>query len=156
MLKKLLITICLSFILVTTVYAFPPMPMYYWNSGRDVRVLAMTNGGTQTAITEDQLSDYSWISIQGASAETDIQLVAVSYYALARLVNDEAYVMEICPPTGELLYLDGTALDANDCVDSDGVVGSMASAVRYQIGDGTWHWHILSITGAWTDAAGTD
>ena len=124
--------------------------------GREFSSTAMTNGDTQTAFSEANMLASKYLTNQGETVELDVILVAVSYPISGVISNDEALVIEICPPSGEILYLDGVALDANDCVDSDGVVGSLASYLRFQDGDAAWHYHILSTTGAWTDTGATD
>ena len=124
--------------------------------GREFSSTAMTNGDTQTAFSEANMLASKYLTNQGETVELDVILVAVSYPISGVISNDEALVIEICPPSGEILYLDGVALDADDCVDSDGVVGSLASYLRFQDGDAAWHYHILSTTGAWTDTGATD
>ena len=123
---------------------------------RDFAKTSMTNGDTQTAFSEANMITTKYLTNQGETVELDVIFVAVSYPIGGVISNEEAQVIELCPPSGEIIYLDGVALDANDCVDSDGVVGSLASYLRFQDASAAWHYHILSITGAWSDTAGTD
>lgn len=123
---------------------------------RDFAKTSMTNGDTQTAFSEANMLASKYLTNQGETVELDVILVAVSYPIGGVISNEEAQVIEICPPAGEIIYLDGVALDANDCVDSDGVVGSLASYIRFQDASAAWHYHILSITGAWSDTGATD
>jgi len=125
-------------------------------AGRDFAKTSMTNGDTQTAFSEANMLATKYLTNQGETVELDVIFVAVSYPIGGVISNEEAQVIELCPPSGEIIYLDGVALDADDCVDSDGVVGSLASYLRFQDASAAWHYHILSITGAWTDTAGTD
>ena len=123
---------------------------------RDFAKTSMTNGDTQTAFSEANMLATKYLTNQGETVELDVIFVAVSYPIGGVISNEEAQVVELCPPSGEIIYLDGVALDADDCVDSDGVVGSLASYLRFQDGSAAWHYHILSITGAWTDTGATD
>jgi len=94
---------------------------------------------------------HKYISNQGETVEVDIILVAVSYPIQVIFSVEEALIMEIAPPAGELFDLDGTALDANDCVDSPAVVGSKLAATRLQIADASWRWSLDTVRGAWVD-----
>ena len=127
-----------------------------WNTLREFSTLAFTNGETQTAVTEANMVANKYITDQGGAAETDIILTAVSYHIAITVLNEEATVVEICPPTGEILYLDGTALDANDCVDSPGASGSSINVERRQDAAGAYHYYLSAIDGVWVDADGED
>ena len=96
------------------------------------------------------------ITNQGASGEVDIMLADISETAMCLFILEEAQNIEINPPTGELLDLDGTNLDANDCIDSDSTVGSMIMLTRQKIADGTWQWFANTIRGVWTDTGASD
>ena len=184
--KKLLILIysCLVLLMAWTAFGYPPVPPTIWIGDlasstetftgtetkkavtpaglaaagglRDFSSIAMTNGDTQTAFSEANMKANKYLTNQGETVELDVILVAVSYPIGGVISNEEALVTEICPPSGEIIYLDGVALDANDCVDSDGAVRSLASYFRFQDASAAWHYHILSITGAWTDTGATD
>jgi len=110
---------------------------------------------TDTTLTENQcLSTY--ITNQGASGEVDITLDDLSYRVAVMFIVEEEQVIEINPPSGEAFDLNGTALDANDCVDSDTTVGSKIMAVRMKNASGTWVWSLDSIRGAWVDTGASD
>lgn len=127
------------------------------SSTRDISTLNMTNGDTQTTITEAQLLANKYITNQGDTVETDIKLVAVSYYISVVFIVSENLIMEVCPPTGELFDFDGTSLDANDCVDMDATVGSKMVATRMLLADGsTWRWSLDTVRGVHTDTGATD
>ncbi|MDD5287451.1 MAG: hypothetical protein PHD54_16495, partial [Desulfuromonadaceae bacterium] len=80
----------------------------------------------------------------------------VSYPISVCFIVEEALIFEVCPPTGELFDHDGTALDANDCIDSPAVVGGKMIVTRMQIADGTWRWSTDTVRGAWTDTGASD
>lgn len=93
---------------------------------------------------------------QGATDEVDFILPAsrVGDSWLAR--QEEAQVMEICPETDGYIILDGSALDQNDCVDSNSVtIGSWAVFSRGKNASGTSVWFCDS-DGNWTDTGATD
>lgn len=115
---------------------------------------------TDTDLSEAQVLalHYSMgtLTNQGASGEIDVKLPAISYRVRFPILSEEAQVIEVGPPTDELLYLNGTALDANDCVDSDGVEGSMIQVLRRKDSSGNWHWYLITITGVWADTGASD
>jgi len=122
---------------------------------RDTRSQAYTAGETQTTVTEAHMLGAKYITDQGGSAETDLILSAVSYYIGCEIVDTEGNGFEICPPSGEAIYLDSTAIAANDCVDSTGAVGARARLDRQQIADGTWAYFLTTIIGIWADGNDT-
>lgn len=123
---------------------------------RDFTKTAMTNGDTQTALTEANMLNAKYFSNQGDTVETDVILVAVSYPITVIGIVEEALIMEVCPPSGELFDHDGTDLDADDCVDMEAVVGTKMAFTRIQIADGTWRWSLDTIRGNITDTGATD
>ena len=127
-----------------------------WNAPREFSALPFTNGETQTAVTEAHMIANKYITDQGSAAETDLILTAVSYHIAITVLNEEATIVEICPPSGEILYLDGTALDANDCVDSPGASGSSINVERRQDAAEAYHYYLSAIDGVWVDADGED
>ena len=143
--------------------------LYVWNGSavvlvtapvvgdmRDTAKIDMTNGDTQTALSEANMLANKYVSNQGETVELDVILVAVSYPIQVVFSVEEVLIIEVCPPSGELFDLDGTLLDANDCVDSPAVVGSKMSATRLQVAAGTWIWSLDTIRGAWVDTGATD
>lgn len=108
-----------------------------------------------TNLTEIQCWN-THVTNQGAAGEVDLKLYATSYGCAVTFISEEAQVIEINPPTDEILYLNGTALDTNDCVDSDGVEGSMIKAFRHKDSSGAWHWYLITITGVWADTGASD
>lgn len=96
-----------------------------------------------------------YITDQGGSAETDLILTAVSYYIDVIIVDTEGNGFEICPPSGEALYLEGTAIAADDCIDETGAVGNKALLSRQQIADGTYKYFLYSVLGSWVDGNDT-
>lgn len=127
-----------------------------WNTIRDFAKTDMTNGDTQTALSEANMMAALYVSNQGDGVETDIILVAISYPIRIVASVEEATIMELCPPAGEIFDLNGTALHANDCVDSPAIVGSKLVATRLQVAAGTWHWSLDTVRGAWVDTGATD
>ena len=126
------------------------------NLTRDYASQAFTTGETQTELTITMMLDAKYITDQGGSAETDIILeAAVSYYIGCIFIDTEGNGFEVCPPSGEAIYLDGTAIAANDCVDSTGAVGAKAHLTRQHEADGTWTWAIDTIAGTWADGNDT-
>jgi len=121
--------------------------------GRDFSKLDLT---ADTVLTEAQIRANKYISNQGDADEADITLPAVSYVINVIFSVEEVLNIEINPPSGEIFDLDGTALDADDCVDSDSTVGSKIAATRLQIADGTWRWSLDTIRGVWTDTGASD
>jgi len=114
---------------------------------------------TPVNITAANVLANKYVTNQGSSSEADWVLPDIEYYATIIFVVNEAFIEEICPPNSdahEAFDLDGTALDASDCVDSPIVVGSKIAATRIQIADGTWKWSFDTIRGAWLDTGGTD
>ena len=110
---------------------------------------------TETALTAAQVTN-SIVTNQGATGEVDVILPAISYYSVVRFIITEAQILEVNPPTDEIFDLDGTALDANDCVDSPAIVGSKMLATRMQLADASWRWSLDTIRGAWVDTGASD
>ena len=109
-----------------------------------------------TSITVAQITRNKYISNQGDVGEADLTLPAVSRTFQVIFSIEETQNIELNPPSGEIFDLDGTALDANDCVDSDSTVGSKISATRLQIADGSWRWSLDTIRGVWIDTGASD
>ena len=118
---------------------------------------AYTNGETQTTVTEAHMLANRFLTDQGGSAETDLILTAVSYYIDMILKDTEGNGFEICPPSGEILYLEGlpTGMTADHCVDHTGSVGTWAVLSRAQIADGSWVYMLFTAAGSWVDGNDT-
>lgn len=118
-------------------------------------LMAVGDYTTDTVLTDVQCIGYKNTN-QGAGAEVDLQMYASPQGAMVMFENQEAQVMEIGPPTGELLYLDGVALDADDCVDGDGAtIGSYMVCSRGKNAAGTAAW-LCTSDGLWADTGATD
>lgn len=122
-------------------------------SDRFMTGLALTQ---DTSISEAQIIANATITNQGDAGEADLTLPAVSYNVCVRFRVEEAQNIEINPPSGELFDLDGVALDADDCVDSDSTVGSVIVACRGQNAAGTWQYFLDTARGVWTDTGASD
>ena len=123
--------------------------------GRDIASQAFTNDATQTTVTEAHILASKYITNQGDDGETDIILTDVEYYIGFTLIDTEGTGWEICPPSGEALYLDGTAIAADDCIDSTGAVGATATLVRQQIADASWAYYLWTVFGTFADGNDT-
>jgi hypothetical protein len=113
---------------------------------------------TDTVLTEAQIQANKYITNQGDSDELDVTLPAVSYIISVTFISSEDDVIEINPPSGEAFDLNGTTLDADDCVDSPdpNVVGSKIVATRMQNAAGTWIWSLDTVRGSWVDTGASD
>ena len=149
MLKRLLITLCLSFMLVATTYALPPMPMGW---GGDDRIEFIADGTISTIAAFAN----KYITNQGASGEVDVMLPAVSWPITLYFIVEETQVIEVNPPTGEAFIFSTATLHANDVIDSDNVVGSMLMVTRIKNAAGAWQWLAMYIIGTWVDGDATD
>ena len=104
---------------------------------------------TDTSITEADLLSSKYLSNYGASGEVDIILPAISYNQTRTILIEAAQVLEISPPSGEVLELSGTDLTADYCVNSGSVVGNKATATRLRTGASMWKWSIDVVRGTW-------
>ena len=149
--KKFLIAICLMALVLVPIkaLALPPAPT---NWGGDDRLELSASGSISTI----QAFANKYITNQGASGEVDLVLPAVSWGVTLYFIVEETQVIEVNPPSGELFILDTTALDADDVIDSDNVVGSMLMVTRIKNAAGAWQWLAMNIIGSWTDGDGTD
>ena len=114
---------------------------------------------TNTDITEAQILANKYITNQGSTSEADLVMPDIEYYATVVFIVNEALIIEINPPNAdahEAFDLDGTVLDASDCIDSPVGIGAKIAATRMQIADGTWKWSFDTIRGAWTDTGASD
>jgi hypothetical protein len=109
-----------------------------------------------TVLTEAQIQANKYITNQGDDGEADITLPAVSYVIGVTFLVSEAQIIEVNPPSGETFDLNGTTLDADDCVDSPAVVGSKLVATRMQNAAGTWIWSLDTVRGSWEDTGASD
>ncbi len=96
------------------------------------------------------------ITNQGASSEVDLTLYAMTSGARVTIVVEAAQVIEVGPPSGEAFDLDGTTLDADDCIDSPAVVGSKLVCTRIKNAAGTAIWSCDTVRGAWVDTGASD
>jgi len=126
--------------------------------GRDISDIAYDNSETQTDITEAEIIENLYHTNQDASApgELDKRLPDLSYFVRIIVYVSEAQIIEMCPPSGEIFDLDGTALDANDCIDSPATTGSKAVVTRAQQADATWQWEWDTVRGAFVDTGAGD
>jgi len=114
---------------------------------------------TPVAITAANILTNKFITNQGSSSEADWTLPDIEYYASVTFIVNEAFIEEICPVNAdahEAFDLNGTVLDASDCIDSPILIGSKMVATRMQIADGTWKWSFDTVRGAWVDTGATD
>ena len=125
----------------------------YASTARDFLKLDLI---ADTVLTGAQLLAYKYVTNQAATGEVDITLPAVSYPIEVIFISEMALVMEINPPSGEILLLDGTALTADYVVDSPGAVGDKLIATRHQEAAGAWQWSVDAMTGVWLDGGVTD
>ena len=110
---------------------------------------------TDTSVTAQQIADSKYLSNYGASGEVDIVLPAISYNQTRTILIESGQVLEISPPSGEVLELSGTDLTANYCVNSGSVVGNKATVTRLRTGASTWKWSIDVVRGTWSSCGGT-
>jgi len=121
---------------------------------RQANTLALT---TDTVLTLPQLQTSYTISNQGAGGEVDLTWpVPPTYTICNRVYVSENQVMECGPNAGGIVYLDGTPLDADDCVDTDAATGNFHFVCSGQRDDGTWGWDFSSHTGSFLDTDATD
>jgi len=123
--------------------------------GRDISAQAFTNDSTQTTITEAHMLANKFLTNQGDDAETDLIFTAVSYYIEGTIKDTEGTGFELCPPSGEALYLDGTAIAADDCIDWTGELGSVAVYARQQIANGDYKFYVTTVIGTLVDGNDT-
>ena len=110
-------------------------------------------------ITEAHILANKYLTNQGASGEIDLVLPDLEYYVNVIFIVNEAFIIEINPPNAdahEAFDLDGTVLDASDCIDSSTGIGDKISATRMQIADGSWKWSLDTIRGVWIDTGASD
>ena len=110
---------------------------------------------TDATVTAQQIADNKYLSNYGASGEVDIILPAVSYNQTRTILIEAGQVLEISPPSGEVLELSGTDLTADYCVNSGSVVGNKATVTRLRTGESTWKWSIDVVRGTWESCGGT-
>ena len=182
--KKLLLTILLVLALAIPAGAFPPIPIFHWDTGADLATDAETIAGAETgkavtpanltaagclrdfstanhtatgSISEAQIKQNKWHTNNGASTEIDLTLPALSYTISIIFIVQETQIMEINPPSGELFDHDGTDLNADDCIDLSIVVGDKIAFTRMLLADGTtWRWSTDTIRGSHVDTGATD
>jgi len=123
------------------------------NLSRDFNKLDLIE---DTTLSEAQVVNNKYITNQGDAGEAEFVLPDLAYVISVTFIVEEVQNLVVQPAAGELLYLNGTALDADDCVDSDSLVGSMIVAINHQDADGDWNWHLHTAYGAWTDAGDCD
>ena len=122
--------------------------------GRDYSTTNHTSTGN---ITEAHILASKWHTNNGASAEIDLTLPALSYTVGIVFIVQETQIIEINPPSGELFDHDGVDLDADDCVDTSAVVGDKIAFTRILLADGsTWRWSTDTIRGNHIDTGATD
>lgn len=128
---------------------------YSMSSGNIVNNHTTAEGSGTVSLTAAQCKGQINTN-QGASAEVDILAYGADVGDMWLARQEEAQVMEICPETGGYIILDGTALDQNDCIDSNGAtIGSFAVFNRGKNAAGTTVWFVDS-DGLWSDTGATD
>jgi len=117
-----------------------------------------TQNHTSTGnITEAQILANKWHTNNGASAEIDLTLPALSYTVNFIYIVQDAFISEINPPSGEPFDHDGNDLDADDCIDLSIVVGDKIAFTRILLADGsTWRWSTDTIRGVHSDTGASD
>jgi hypothetical protein len=163
--RLLWVAAVLSIITALWVDAKPPEIVYheFWKlvdgvltTDRSVGMFTSRVEKTSDAVLTADECKNTIITNQGAAGEIDLILPAISAGTKITFVVEEAQVIEVGPPTGETFDLDGTTLDANDCIDSPAVVGSKMVCTRHQIADGTWRWSCDTVRGPWVDTGASD
>ena len=94
------------------------------------------------------------INNDGQSAEMTLTLpTAVAGYQFTYFLGTAAQTSHIKPATGEIIVLDGTALDANDKVSNNGASSEVGDMIRFlaRTSGGTVKWFAYTIIGTWTD-----
>jgi len=125
-----------------------------WNALRELSTQNHTATGN---ITEAHILANKWHTNNGASAEIDLTLPALSYTVNIIFIVQDAFISEINPPSGELFDHDGDDLDANDCIDLSIVVGDKIGFTRLLLADGsTWRWSTDTIRGNHVDTGASD
>ena len=125
--------------------------------GRDQNTLDEDHGEVMSELTDAEVLVNGYVTNQGSAGETDTGLPALSFHIKITFIIEEEQIFELSPPSGELFDLDGTLLDANDCVDSPAVVGSKLIATRMLLADGsTWRWSLDTVRGPWVDGDAED
>lgn len=120
------------------------------------RAFSKQNYTANGNITEAYILASKYHSNQGDAGEADLVLPDLAYPVTIIILIEEAQNIEINPPAGEYLDLDGTDLDPDDCVDSDSTVGSTIALTNGQDADGDWIWRLNTIRGAWVDTGASD
>ena len=139
---------------VLTAGADPFIPAFA--TPREFRVLSFDNGAEAATFTAANMLLYGTINNQGADEETDIILVTPTISIKFEVEVSEDHVIELCPASGEIFDLNGTDLDANDCVNSSAVVGDWFVVKSRQIAAGTWQYFIDTGRGAHIDIGAAD
>lgn len=124
-----------------------------YNPAREIASLNLT---ADTVLTAANINAYKYFTNQGDDGEQDITYPAVSYVIPVTILEEEAQIIEVNPPAGEILYLNNTALDADDCIDSPGTGLGVLQGIRKQDSAGAWHWYWYSAAGLWVDTGATD
>jgi len=121
-------------------------------SGSKVRVVKTGDA----ALTANECRG-TYVCNQGASGEIDLTLYALEETSSVVFSNEEAFVIEVGPPSGERFLFDGTWLDADDCIDMSTTESSDMVCVRKKAQSGTtWYYKCDSITGTHTDTGASD
>lgn len=112
---------------------------------------------TADAVLTAQECRGTYVCNQGATGEIDLTLYALTETSSVVVSNEEAFVIEVGPPSGERLLFDGTWLDADDCIDMSATEGSDMICTRKTAQSGTTrYWKCDSITGTHTDTGASD
>ena len=144
------------FVLLILIFLLIPFQIFAERTDYAVRDKSQLTIVSDKNLQEKDILRYKHFNNKGSSGEVDVKLPSVSYEIEVIFTVVETNVIELCGPIGETPWNEGEQLDANDCVDSPATAGSILTAKREPSSNGTWHWHFLSITGAWTDTGATD
>ena len=127
-----------------------------YNPGNGYKSLANANE-TQVPITvKDWYQNKEWDNQAQYAGEADWKLPDYDYKVTRTITTEEAQIIELCPPTDETMFLNGSTLDQNDCVDLDDTVGSVVVVKRMQNAAGTWFYNVIDVLGTATDTGAGD
>jgi hypothetical protein len=111
--------------------------------------------GTITNLTAAQCRG-TFVTNNQAPGEIKPRLYALSEGSQVTFLVEATQTIEVNPPAGEALNLDGTLLDADDCINSPAVTGSKMVCTRMKNAAGAWKWSCDTARGAWVDHGASD
>lgn len=101
----------------------------------------------------------TYICNLNATGEVDLVLdpLTADEASVITVAVESPFVIELNPPVGELLMLDGEWLENGDCIDSPTVIGSLLTLTRSTFPGGTTRfWHAIRALGNWADSGVSD